>query len=422
LKSANEVFRHLVLPLPKPPLSDRASLLELTCSVILWQASVGIFLLSLLQKYLPEELGASAAFPGYAMATYGLAKLISQTPAGWLADRIGRRLTLSLGAFLALPAIFLMMEVRQVPLFLAFSALYGVSGAAIWPALMAHVGDTLEPSQRGQAMNKLNMAQLIGLGLGTVAGIFLVDYISYLAAFIAALSLNGLAFVLTARHLPQRRAAPLARGSEAPEATGETRGPWTMSIFILAAISLFLSLGINFHAPALGAYTRQVLHVEMSQLALMIIVPGVVAAFIVARVGHLSDRFGRQRPLMVGLAVCALSLFALTRTTSSLLVVNLAVLAGLAYAVAVPAWSAAAIDAVEAGSRGLLLGALTAIQGLGGVMGQALGGTVGEAFGPLAPFRFGAMMLGVALVLTFVHMHHQRLLPIWASLRGRLTA
>jgi MFS family permease len=122
---------------------------------------------------------------------------------------------------------------------------------------------------------------------------------------------------------------------------------------------------------------------------------------------------------MVGLAVCALSLFALTRTSSSLLAVNLAVLAGLAYAVAVPAWSAAALDAARVGSRGLLLGALAAVQGLGGVLGQALGGTVGEAYGPLAPFRFGAIMLGVALVLTFVHMHHHRLLPIWVSLRER---
>lgn len=415
------MFRHLVPRVRKPALSERAALLELTFTVVLWQASVGIFLLSLLQKYLPEELGAGAAFPGYAMASYGLAKLVCQTPAGALADRIGRRLTLSLGAFLALPAIFLMMEVRQVHLFLAFSALYGVSGAAIWPALMALVGDTHEPSQRGQAMNKLNMAQLIGLGLGTMAGTFLVDYTSYFAAFIAALSLNGLAFVLTARHLPRRQAAPAPRAVEATKAAGKAKGPLTMSIVILGAISLFLSLGINFHAPALGAYTRQVLHVEMSQMAMMMIPPAIVAGLIVWRAGHLSDRFGRHKPLMVGLAVCALSLLALTRTSSALVAVNLAVLAGLAYAVAIPAWSAAAIDAVEAGSRGLLLGALAAIQGLGSVMGQALGGTVSELYGPLAPFRFGALMLGIALLLTILQMHHQRLLPMLASLRGRPT-
>jgi hypothetical protein len=60
------VFGRLALPLPRPALTERAPLLELTFTVLLWQASIGIFLLSLLQKYLPEELGAGAAFPGYA--------------------------------------------------------------------------------------------------------------------------------------------------------------------------------------------------------------------------------------------------------------------------------------------------------------------------------------------------------------------
>jgi predicted MFS family arabinose efflux permease len=54
------------------------------------------------------------------------------------------------------------------------------------------------------------------------------------------------------------------------------------------------------------------------------------------------------------------------------------------------------------------MGALTAVQGLGGAMGQALGGVVGQMYGPLAPFKFGAILLGAALLLTVVHLRHQR--------------
>ena len=57
---------------------------------------------------------------------------------------------------------------------------------------------------------------------------------------------------------------------------------------------------------------------------------------------------------------------------------------------------------------GVLLGALTAVQGLGGALGQALGGTVNQLYGPLAPFKFGAILLGVALMLTVLHLRHQR--------------
>ena len=88
--------------------------------------------------------------------------------------------------------------------------------------------------------------------------------------------------------------------------------------------------------------------------------------------------------------------------------VNLAVLAGLAYAVSVPAWSAAALDATQVHSRGALLGALAAVQGLGGAVGQAAGGQVSEMYGPVAPFKFAAIFLGVAILLTLVHVQHLR--------------
>ena len=56
----------------------------------------------------------------------------------------------------------------------------------------------------------------------------------------------------------------------------------------------------------------------------------------------------------------------------------------------------------------MLMGALTAVQGLGGAMGQALGGAVGQAYGPLAPFKFGAILLGAALLLTVVHLQREQ--------------
>ncbi|HLB24371.1 MAG TPA: hypothetical protein VJP07_09780, partial [Dehalococcoidia bacterium] len=66
-----------------------------------------------------------------------------------------------------------------------------------------------------------------------------------------------------------------------------------------------------------------------------------------------------------GAVVAACSIFALTLTTSPYIAVNFVVLAGVAYAISMPAWGAAALDATDAGSRGLWLGALSAVQGLG---------------------------------------------------------
>ena len=120
-------------------------IIELGLIVTLWQASSGVFLLSLVQQYLPQHLQAGAAFPGYALAIYAAARFLLQAPAGWLADRIGRQRTLTLGIGLSLPSVYLMLQVQDPQSFLVFSALYGAGSAAIWPAIMAHVGDTQEP-------------------------------------------------------------------------------------------------------------------------------------------------------------------------------------------------------------------------------------------------------------------------------------
>lgn len=382
--------------------------LELGLTVLLWQAALGVFLLSLVQQYLPEELDAAPAFPGYALAIYSLTRFLWQTPAGWLADRFGRRLTLVVGIAAGIPILALMMEFRQGHLFLAFSGLYGLAAATMWPAFLAHVGDTHDPSRRGGTLHFLNLAQLLGLGLGTVLGVILVDYISYEAAFAVCLGFNGLALFLATRRTESRDAVSTRARPKCERLSRRgLRAMLTPGVLFLAAIVLFLSLGTTVQTPAIGTYASDVLKVELHQMAFMLFLPASVAVVLALRCAHLADRFGRQLPLMAGLAVAAFSLFALTLTRSPFLAVNLAVLAGLGYAVSIPAWSAAALDATQIGSRGLLLGALTAVQGLGGALGQALGGAVNELYGPLAPFKFAAILLGVALLLTAVHLRHQ---------------
>jgi len=102
---------------------ERMRVLELALVVFLWQGAVGVYFLSLVQQYLPHELHTGLAFPGFAMASYGIAKFLWQTPAGWAADRIGRRITMVAGMAFSLPVLALMMEVPDERAFLAFSAL-----------------------------------------------------------------------------------------------------------------------------------------------------------------------------------------------------------------------------------------------------------------------------------------------------------
>ena len=380
---------------------------KLALTVMLWQASSGVFLLSLVQQYLPEQLGANAGFPGYALAFYASGRFLLQAPAGWLADWFGRRRTLILGVAVTLVSVVLMFQVQDATLFLTFSALYGAGSAAIWPSIMATVGDNHPPSERGRVLNMLNLSQLLGLGIGTMVGITLTDLISYQAAFAACLGFSSLALACAYRGSSTASAGAAVQTAPRP-AGGLRRALLSPQVLLLAAIALLLSIGTTVQAPVVGEYSSEVLQTKLHVLGLMLLPPAAVAGFIAVRFGHLADRFGRQVPLIGGLAVAAGCYYALSLTTHPLVAVHLVVLAGLGYAISIPAWGAAALDATEIGGRGLMLGILATVQSLGGAVGQAVGGVTNAAWGPVAPFKLGAILLVLALVLTVLHLHQQR--------------
>jgi DHA1 family multidrug resistance protein-like MFS transporter len=387
---------------------ESARVAKLAIVVFLWQAAVGIYFLSLVQQYLPEALHSGLAYPGYAMASYGVAKFAWQPVAGWVADRIGRRVTMVAGMAISIPVLTFMMEVPDERAFLAFSALLGIGAATMWPAFMAHVGDTTPRARRARTMSLLNIAQMTGIGAGTLCGVLMVDFVTYSGAFWACIVFSALALMMVVRSVDndagRRRIEPV----EAADRPEPSAGGWTPGIAMLSVIVLFLTLGTSLHTPMIGAYTHDVLQVRMSFLALLFPGPALLAGIALWKFGGIADRYGRHVALVGGLFVASICIFALTLTRSPFIAVNLVVLAGLAYAITIPAWGAAALDATDVGSRGLWLGALSAVQGLGVAAGQALGGVIGGFWGPLAPFKLAALLLMVAVALIVTQMRLPR--------------
>ena len=143
-------------------------------AIFLVQVAIGILLFATFQEWVPTALGTSDAWGGYLLAAYGAARFVFETPTGAISDRIERRFGLLAGFSLMIPAIGLMMFVRNEYAFLAFAAQLGFATAFLWPAAYAISADLYAPDRRGKVIGFLNLAQLLGFGVGALGGAVLV--------------------------------------------------------------------------------------------------------------------------------------------------------------------------------------------------------------------------------------------------------
>lgn len=403
-----------------PRLFDRQAL-ALIGVIFLTEAAIAVIFFSLVQQYPAhlldrahlyrgrhaELLRQAAAYAGYALSAYGIAKLPSQPLSGWLADCFGARRLLLLGMAAGLAVIVAMEAAPTLILFVGACALYGVAIAVIWPAVFALVGDDYEPSVRGRIVSAISGAQLAGSAGGFAVGAFVIDYSSFAAAFGLALGLNALALLLgltqTRSALPPPVAVPDAAAQDGSAVGRSLRALLSPNLAVLCLILVLISVSTTVLAPDLKPYSSSILHLRFSTFSLLLAVPAVVAVLTLIPSGVIVDRLGRTMPMLVAVTLWPLSILALSFSRGVPLVLLFASIAAFAYALGLPAWSASLIDLSSAGSRGLQVGVASALQAIGLAVGPAVGGLVIAALGPLAPFRLSAALMLLAALLTLVY-------------------
>lgn len=342
---------------------------------------------------------------GAVISTYLIVDVVTRTPAGWLADRWGRKPILLFGILLSIAPLALMMDVQSPRTFLLLSGLNGLGAGCIWPAIYAAVADTYQRSQRGLIMGLLSTVMLGGLAMGPITGNLLLGLTSYRATFLICIALVFLVFVIV---LSLATETKMLRQDGAAGSTEYSLRSVTGELVLLGVIALLLTVSLAFLLPIISLYGAQVLLVDKVTMGIVLAIPGGITALALLPAGHLADRVGRKLPMVAGLALLTVCFGGAPVTTNLVVVTTGATVAGLGYALAVPAWNALAMDRIPERTRGLLLGAVATVQGVGLAIGPVLGGYLWEQVHHYAPFLAGALLLLVATGLSLrigAHLH-----------------
>ncbi|MBA7480098.1 Multidrug resistance protein MdtG [subsurface metagenome] len=247
-----------------------------------------------LLPYIRDEFALDYTRAGFIMSAFGVVYGICQLPGGWLADRFGPRILLTVGIVgVSITGLLVGMSPNYLVL-LAGLVLMGILGGGYHPAATTMISAAVAPESRGQALGyhmvggstSYFLAPLIAAGVAGAWG--------WRSPFIV-LAILGIGFgiflhVVLKKRVPLQKAATpgTSVSTEAPPAPGNLRRVITliaMSSFTQAMVIAIISFIPLFLVDTYNT-SKETAAASISLIYFM----GLWAA---PFGGYLSDRFGR---------------------------------------------------------------------------------------------------------------------------------
>ncbi|MEU7987931.1 MFS transporter [Streptosporangium canum] len=305
---------------------------------------VGMMVQPFIGVYLTQARGMSLAAAGAVMAVFGVGSLLSQVIAGWLADRFGRRITLTGGMVATAATMVALGYSASLPAIVATMFVLGMTVDIYRPASTALVADLIPPLDRPRAYGLLFWALNLGFAVAMVAGGWLAQAgYGWMFGINAATSL---AFgLLVWRAVPET--LPARSGPGGPDGRGRGGFADVLKDRLMVAFSVITLISTVAYSQAFTTLPLAMTHGGFTTVdyGMVIAVNGVLIVLVQPLTGDWFGRLDHSTVLAVGLAVIGAG-FALTAAVSSI--------AG--YALSVILWTAGEI--VTAGIPGAIVAAL----------------------------------------------------------------
>jgi len=257
-------------------------LILLFISLFTWGIGEGLFFV--FQPIYLGELGANTMTIAAVYSAFGAAMMVAHIPAGYLADRIGRKPLLVAAWASGLVATWVMAFARTLPVFIAGMLLYGLTAFVSSP-LNSYVTAARGKLTPARAMTLMSAAFNFGAVLGPITGGWIGDQIGLRTVyFIAAcLFVVSTVILLFLRIQPRDHHDPFA-----PPAGLLTNNRFIGFLFV----SFFIMFTTYLPQPLTPKFLENERGLSLSAIGLLGSINGMGNALFNLALGFLSSRLG----------------------------------------------------------------------------------------------------------------------------------
>ncbi len=365
----------------------------------IFSSMLGVGIVAPLLPLYAENLGATGIGIGIIFASFSISRAIFMPITGWLSDRRGRKLFLTIGllsySIISLGYIWA-DSVSQLTL---VRLIHGATAGMILPIAQAYIGDIAPEGEEGTWMGYFNAAFFAGFGFGPLIGGVLTDHLGMNFAFSTMGGLNMLAFLIVILFLPEigqkKTAASLHLSFREMSTSSMVKG--------LFSFRVAFSLGRGTFATFLPIFAGIYIGLSPTLIGVLLAVNILLMSLFQLYGGYIADRFNRRLLVAVGGLVNLAFLALIPLGSNFWLLLGICALGSLGGAISIPAASALVVEEGKRFGMGSTMAMFTMAFSIGMAIGPLLSGVLADLVNINSVFYFGASMslVGTSLFIWF---------------------
>ena len=381
------------------PLSSPGILLLLSVSVGV--AMIGLGIIWPLIPVYAIELGAGGFLLGLIIASFNIARVLLNPFSGRISDRFGRKRFIVSGLLLYAVIGFCYVLPTQAETLIAIRFFHGLVSVLVVPIAMALAADIAPKDKLGLYMGTLNMAIMLGLGIGPVLGGGIRDHFGMHTAFYAMGLIALFTGLLVMIFLPSDR---LNQSSARRHQIAPFRQMLTHPVIIGIMLMRFFSASGQGAVYTFLPILALQLNLTSSHVGTILGINIFLIAFLQRTCGALADRTNPKYMMIIGGIAAGMTVFGMPFVEGFTLILTLNILMGSANGVSLPGGMVITGQLGRTMGMASLMSLTDAAWNMGMIVSPILAGIILDVFGLPSVFITASIliMVGCAVAALFL--------------------